>query len=64
MFEKGIPAKDIGFKILNADKPGELQLAIEDFLEEAKTSNLSILDISFASRRGQLLVVFFFKFPQ
>ncbi len=42
MLEKGIPAKDLYFKILNANKPGELQLAIETFLNEAKAQNLSI----------------------
>ena len=63
MFETGIPAKDLGFKILNASKPGELQLAIENFLEQAKTEKLSILNIAFASRADELLVVFFFKLP-
>ena len=63
MLGQGIPAKDLGFKILNANKPGELQLAIEDFLTRAKADNLSILDVSFASRDKELLVVFFFKQP-
>ena len=63
MLADGIPAKDIGFKVLNASKPGELILAIEDFLDGAKTENLSILDISFVTRRDEVLVVFFFKQP-
>ncbi len=63
MLEKGIPAKDIYFKILNANKPGELHLAIEGFLREAAEGNFSILDISFTSRGDELLVVFFFKLP-
>ncbi len=64
MLEQGISAKDLGFKILNADKPGELELAIDQFLSNARTEKLSILDISFASRGDQLLVVFFFKLPR
>ena len=63
MLEKGIPAKDIRFKILNADKPGELYPAIEDFLRQATEGEFSILDISFASRGKELLVVFFYKLP-
>jgi hypothetical protein len=64
MLEQGIPAKDLGFRILTANKPGELQLAIGDFLREAKADNLTILDVSFASRGDELLVVFFFKVSQ
>jgi hypothetical protein len=63
MLAEGIPAKDIGFKVLNANKPGELILAIDDFLRAAKADSLSILDISFATRKDELLVVFFFKQP-
>jgi hypothetical protein len=59
----GIPAKDIGYKILNCSKPGELMLAIEGFLDGAKAENLSILDISFITRKDELLAVFFFKQP-
>ncbi|MBN1367180.1 MAG: hypothetical protein JW967_04575 [Dehalococcoidales bacterium] len=62
MFE--IPASELGFKILNANKPGDLQLAIESFLEGAKAEKLSILDVSFASRGDELLVVFFFRIPK
>lgn len=64
MLEQGISAKNLGFKILTANKPGELQEALENFLFLAKENNLTILDVSFASRGNELLVVFFFKLPQ
>jgi len=64
VLENGIPAKDLGFKILNAKKTGELILAIESFLEGAKTENLSILDISFVPRGDEILAIFFFKQTQ
>ncbi len=64
MLGNGILAKDLHFKILNAKKPGELILAIEQFLEGAKTENLSIHDISFVPKGDETLVVFFFTQPK
>jgi len=64
VLEQGIPAKNLGFKILNVNKSGELQQALEDFLFLAKENNLTILDVSFASRGDELLVVFFYKLPK
>ena len=64
MLEHGIPAKDIGYKVLNARKPGEVALAIEQFLSEAKAENLSVYDISFVSRGDEILVIGFFKQPK
>jgi len=64
VLEYGIPAKDIGFKVLNARKPGELIVAIEQFLSEAKDENLSIYDISFVSRGDEILVIGLVKQPK
>ena len=64
MLEHGLPAKDIGFKVLNAKKPGEIILAIEQFLSEAKAENLSVYDISFVSRGDEVLIIGLFKQPK
>jgi hypothetical protein len=60
LFSEGIPARDICFKVLNAQKPGEITLAIEQGLEEAKANNLSILDVSFVQRGNETVAVFFY----
>ena len=64
MLGNGIPAEDIGYKVLNAKKPGEIILALDQFLSEAKAENLSIYDISFVSREDEVLVIGLFKQPK
>ena len=63
MLETGIPADKLGFKVLNAKRPGEIILSIEQFLDEARADKLSIVDISFVSRGDEILIIFFFRLP-
>jgi len=64
MFGNGVPAADIGFKVLNAKGGGQVISAIEQFLGEAKAENLLVYDISCVQRGDEILVVCFFKQPK
>ena len=63
MLKKGIPAKDLFFRIVKASEPGELQLVIDSFLSNAGAQDFTIVDVSFVSRDKDLFVVFFYTAP-
>ena len=66
MFITGIPAKDLSYRIHPVHETQGLVFAIEDFLEEAKTKNYLIHDVSLIPNKSsnpkenEILVVFFF----
>jgi hypothetical protein len=70
MLSEGIPANDLSYKVFPVKGTQGLVFAIEDFLQEAKTENLLICDISLIpnappySKENEILAIFFFKKPK